>query len=400
MKLTKQTVAALPLPEAGQALYFDDELPSFGVRVTAGGSKAYILDRRINGKKKRITIARANQVAADKARDLARKLIGEIVSGGDPVADKQRERLQGVTLATALEDYIEARDLKPRTVADMRKVIGRCLEDWQKKPITAITADMVKHRHRKLGETSPAQANLAMKYLRAVLGLAQLEYRDAEGVPVLASNPVAELSAKRAWHRVERRRTLIKAHQLPAWYKAVQAQPVNVRAYILFTLLTGLRAGEAAALPWSDVDLEAATFIVRDTKNRQPHELPLSDYLLELLTAQRERVSGAYVFPGLHGKGHIKSAESAIRKIKEASGVEFCLHDLRRTFATVAESLDVPAYAVKRLLNHAQAGDVTAGYIVTDVERLRVPMQRITDYLLKLCDGKGGADVLPMVAQA
>jgi hypothetical protein len=47
----------------------------------------------------------------------------------------------------------------------------------------------------------------------------------------------------------------------------------------------------------------------------------------------------------------------------------------------VAESLDISAYALKRLVNHKMHNDVTSGYIVADVERLRAPMQRITDYL-------------------
>jgi len=70
-------------------------------------------------------------------------------------------------------------------------------------------------------------------------------------------------------------------------------------------------------------------------------------------------------------------------KVTQASGVEFTVHDLRRTFITIAESLDISAYALKRLMNHKMGGDVTAGYIVTDVERLRKPMQLITDYILK-----------------
>ena len=59
------------------------------------------------------------------------------------------------------------------------------------------------------------------------------------------------------------------------------------------------------------------------------------------------------------------------------------LHDLRRTFITIAESLDISSYAVKRLVNHSMANDVTAGYIVWDVERIRKPMQQITDYIKK-----------------
>ncbi|CZJ08633.1 phage related integrase [Legionella pneumophila] len=63
--------------------------------------------------------------------------------------------------------------------------------------------------------------------------------------------------------------------------------------------------------------------------------------------------------------------------------MSFTVHDLRRTFATTAESLDLPAYALKRLLNHKMNTDVTAGYIVRDVERLRKPMQRISDFLVR-----------------
>lgn len=82
-----------------------------------------------------------------------------------------------------------------------------------------------------------------------------------------------------------------------------------------------------------------------------------------------------------------------MNKITENSGVPFHLHDLRRTFATVAESLDIPAYALKRLLNHKMRQDVTAGYVIADVERLRTPMQRITDFLLKAAELRRTASV-------
>ena len=71
----------------------------------------------------------------------------------------------------------------------------------------------------------------------------------------------------------------------------------------------------------------------------------------------------------------------------------FCIHDLRRTFATTADSIDTPAYAVKALLNHKSASDVTAGYVVTDVERLRRPMQAITDFILKMAEVKPSAKI-------
>lgn len=56
---------------------------------------------------------------------------------------------------------------------------------------------------------------------------------------------------------------------------------------------------------------------------------------------------------------------------------------IRQSHHSIAESLDIPAYALKRLLNHKMSNDVTAGYIVTGVERLRKPMQLITDYIIE-----------------
>jgi integrase len=65
------------------------------------------------------------------------------------------------------------------------------------------------------------------------------------------------------------------------------------------------------------------------------------------------------------------------------SGVSFTLHDLRRTFITIAENIDISAYALKRLVNHKMTNDVTAGYIVSDVERLRKPMEQISRRILQ-----------------
>jgi len=65
---------------------------------------------------------------------------------------------------------------------------------------------------------------------------------------------------------------------------------------------------------------------------------------------------------------------------------------------TVAESLDISAYALKKLINHKMANDVTAGYIISDVERLRETMQRVTDFLLKCAGLKPTAEVIPFSA--
>ena len=396
MKLNKSTIDKIPTPEAAPVFHRDDELKGFGVKVFASGVKTFFLEKRVAGKVKRITIGRYGELTAEQARKQAVKLAGEIATGGDPVADKKREKLEAKTLSQVMADYLKARkDLKPRTITDMANAFKEVCPDWLDKPLTKITPDMVKKRHQDHGEDrSEARANLCMRYLRALFNYAIAEYQTAEGKPLMDLNPVKKLSQTKAWYRVDRRQTVIKPHELGAWVNAVLALPgADMRDYFMTVLLTGMRREEALKLAWADVDMKAKTFTLRDPKNHQDHTLPMSDYLLELLTRRKATAVGDFVFTDSQGRkiSNFRYAQAAIEK---ASGVSFCIHDLRRTFATVAESLDIPAYALKRLLNHANGADVTAGYIVANVERLREPMQKITDYVLKSAGLKETAEVV------
>jgi len=85
-----------------------------------------------------------------------------------------------------------------------------------------------------------------------------------------------------------------------------------------------------------------------------------------------------------------------IAKIVKDSKVKFTLHDLRRVFITQADALDLSVFAIKRLINHSIGGDVTSGYVVTDVERLREPMQKIEDRMLMLAKVKKAGKVVPI----
>lgn len=142
------------------------------------------------------------------------------------------------------------------------------------------------------------------------------------------------------------------------------------------------------------MDLKAKTLTVLDTKNHESHTLPLSNFLYELLSSRSQKRSNEYVFPGTGAAGHIIEPRKQMGNVTKFSGIHFTVHDLRRTFITIAEGLDISAYALKRLMNHKMSGDITAGYIVTDVERLRKPMQQITDYFLKCMGAMQSADLL------
>ena len=90
----------------------------------------------------------------------------------------------------------------------------------------------------------------------------------------------------------------------------------------------------------------------------------MSDYLYDLLKRRYNSRVNQYVFSANSKTGYLNDPRKAMLKVRELSGVEFTVHDLRRTFITIAESLDIPVYALKRLLNHKMKSDVTAGYVV------------------------------------
>jgi integrase len=208
---------------------------------------------------------------------------------------------------------------------------------------------------------------------------------------------------------VERRRTLIKKSELPAWFGAVEqlrgeGDPTSetIADYLRVLLLTGLRRSEGMNLQWSDVDFVDRTLTITDTKNREPLILPLSEFLYDLLKRRKkameegdEEKKSSYVFPGSTG-GRIVEPRKQLFKVIEWSGVPFTLHDLRRTFITIAESLELSQYAIKHLVNHKIPNDVTAGYIVMDPERLRPAMEKITNAILIAADRLEPSNVTPI----
>lgn len=403
-KLTKSFVDKVSFEESGQIFYRDSELLGFGLRV-GKSAKVYFAEAKLHGKTIRKSIARHNVVSLDEARSQAKTYLAEISRGKNPHDEEKARKAKLVTLAEVLENYIEARgNLKCNTIQDYRHTFECYLNDWLNKPAIEISKDMVELKFRKISKTSPSQANKTMRNFRAVMNYAIMKYEDSNGDSIFRHNPVIRITQLRAWHRVVRKNTLIKHYDLAAWYQAVinlsndSIAPNRevVKDFLLLVLFTGLRRNEAAKLTWNRVDLKDKTIIIKDTKNHTDHTLPLTDFLYDLLTKRKEEAKTQYVFPNETNTGYLIDPKKQIANVVKESGVSFSTHDLRRTFITIAESLDISAYSLKRLLNHKMANDVTAGYIITDVERLRAPMQKITNYILKCIGLKDNASVIPI----
>ena len=111
----------------------------------------------------------------------------------------------------------------------------------------------------------------------------------------------------------------------------------------------------------------------------------MCDVIHDLLVARRRLGDGVFVFPSYGKSGHLEHVGAAIKVLRGKIGFEFSAHDLRRTYCTTPEALDISPYAIKSLVNHALGTSVTEAYIQMSVQRLRGPAQQVADRLKLLC---------------
>jgi integrase len=411
IRLTKSVVEKATPPSPGpngqskQTFIRCKATPGFGLRITSNGVKSFIVEKRIDGVVRRHTLGRVGTIEVNDARTLAMQHLTLIASNENPLAIEKADAVKKITLLDVFEDYLITRNnLKPNTVKDYRRTIDGALADWKHTRLADITRDMVEKRHRELGQKSHARANNSMRVLRAMFNHAKGKYEDRHGHPIFTQNPVDRISFNKGWYRIEPRRTYIKNHQLPAWFHGTELlRQETSRDYMHLLLFTGLRRSEGSALTWVNVDFEDKTFTIPETKNGRPHTLPMSTYVYELLKRRWDdpyRPYSDYVFSSDSKVGCLIEPKTAVKNVGFYSGVPFSLHDLRRTFITLAESLDISAYALKRLLNHRDPNDVTSNYIITDVERLREPMQRVCDLIEKLSTAENVECTEPLMDRA
>lgn len=385
VKLTKTAVDdARPLVVDGmprQRLYLDTELKGFGLCVGAK-TKTFFTQRDIGGKTVRVTIGRYGVFTVAQARDEARGLLIKMTKGVNPNREKERRRTASMTFGEALLMHLGSNKRRSeRTTSGYRYLADQYLADWLNRPLMEFTRKECRDRHQKIGvDHGHYAANSAFRVFRAVYNAA-LKVHEELGV-----NPTVAVY----WFPEQRRKAAILSADLAAWYREVLelTNPIR-RDYLLFVMFTGLRRENAASARWSDVDWENRALLVPSPKSGRPFQLPLSDSLIDLLRSRQTCELSQTVFPGSPWVFPADSKAGHVAEPREDLGVSFTIHGLRNTFITVAESQDISPYAIKMLVNHSTPDkqDVTAGYITPELERLREPMQQITDRLKALLQG-------------
>jgi integrase len=362
-KLTSLFVESVKPPNAGQVDYWDRKTPGFGLRVSQGGRKAWVLTYRHQGRFRRLTLGTYPILNVADARDLAKIKLAEVQRGIDP-ATLKRDSREADTFAALADRYMaEHARMKKRASSahEDEKMLRRALlPAWGARKAADVSRRDVIALIDKIACEAPIGAN-------RVLSLASKIFNFAVSKEIIEVNPAYRVPKP---GREKQRSRVLRDDEIPAVWSAFGGEAPEVASLFKVLLLTGQRRGEVIAMRWSEVDLDGAWWELpgERSKNGRLHRVPLVALALSILRGLRAlHPTSDFVFPG-HRKGQpvVNVAKPLVRIINRAGVAPFTVHDLRRTTATGMAKAGVISTVISHLLNHissnAGLGRITAIY--------------------------------------
>jgi integrase len=391
MEFTKQNLARLALP-AGKtdAIFFDDTLPGFGVRLRQGGKAVWVVQYRLAGRTRRESLGDTRKIELEAARKVARRKFAEVTLGGDPLADKAEAQLRNkLTLKALTERYLAFKkpNLRANTYNADKRYLTTHWEPLHNWPLHSIKRRDVAARLWKIIEHHGAiAASRARRTLGTFFGWAMREGLVDEN-PVIGTNDPATGTPSRD--------RVLQQDELRAIWKACRDDDFG--RIIKLLMWTGARRDEIGGLRWSEIDLDKGTLDIPSsrTKNHHPLMLSLPEAAVAVLRDAPRRESREYVFGGRGGAFSAWSYSTLAlgARIAENEGsavAPWRIHDIRRTVATGMAEVGVQPHIIEAVLNHRSGhkGGVAGVYNRATYEReVRSALLVWADHLKSIVEG-------------
>ena len=252
-------------------------------------------------------------------------------------------------------DYLTRAGRSPRTIASYRSTMSRYLPD----PIGATIDDVEAWWAEQDDKSVPTR--------QRIRNTVRSFYAWAIAFDLVDRDPTRRIPAPRQGRRLPRpiSRTDLR--------RAMDAADPQVRRALALGAYAGLRVSEAAALSWSDVDLDARRIYVRG-KGDKDRALGLGPLLYDEIAPN----AGGNVVTGTDAEWSGDALQRRVNRLFERVGVDATFHKLRSRFATVALAESGNLLAVSRALGHASPA-TTAIYALTsdeDLDRISSAVER------------------------
>ena len=366
VKLTMRTVEALSAT-GRDSMYWDRELPGFGMRVYRTGRKVYIVQTRGPAGSKRAIVGVHGEIRPEQARRQASDMIDRIKCGKDPVPKKPAPE---PTMADLAKRYMEAHvevNCRPGTIEGFGRIVRLYIvPELGALPVSEVGRSHVAALHYKMRD-KPYQANQTRDVLAKMFRLAE-----AWGMTPPRRNPALSIRRYKE-HRRERFLTVEEYCRLGGVLAEAEADgsflPSAVAAMRLL-LVTGCRKNEIVTLRWDDIDRTAREIRIRDSKTGA-RRVPLTP-AVEWVLAGIPRIEGnPWVIVGKKPGAHLSNLDQAWARLRARAGLEDVrIHDCRHSFASHALAIGEGLPMIGELLGHRKV-TTTARYahLARDTEK-------------------------------
>ncbi|MBL1263044.1 tyrosine-type recombinase/integrase [Methylomicrobium sp. RS1] len=166
---------------------------------------------------------------------------------------------------------------------------------------------------------------------------------------------------------------LLHKGQLKDWFAAVRnlSNPV-VSAYLQGLILTGARREELAGLKWDDIDFKLGALWIKDKVEAEGSVIPLTPYLHSLIVQLPRRNQWVFSSPTA-ADGKLAEPRKGHTRALTAAGLEHVtVHGLRRTFASLAEWVEMPVGVVAQIMGHRPNATAERHYKSRPLELLAI----------------------------
>ena len=326
--LTDIAVRQLKPPASGQITYYDDNLKGFGIRLSPGGTRTWVL---VYGpKRKRVKLGTYPHLSLAKAREKAKDVLSEYQLNG--------EKPKNLTWGEAKDLYEKLhieKNNRPVTQRDTKRLLRR-FDTLRDTNLADLATGDVLAIVDKLADR-PGSANhhyVAVKgFLNWCVGRQYLPY-----------NP---LSGTKKPARVNSRSRVLSDEEL----KNVLATARTSGKYgeiVLWCLYTLQRRGQIAHIEAGFFNFTAETikWPAALMKGNRDHELPY--------TALQSNVPDkGLLFPNAEGNPWNAWSKPHRDLLKASRTTGWTLHDLRRTGATRLAEMGHAPHVIERILAHS-----------------------------------------------
>src|SRR5262245_58170134 len=126
LNLTDRGITALPIPTADQRQrdHWDRTMRGFGVRVSCGGKRVFVVRYRVAGRLRRLTLGPYPALSLADARRKARQVLGDVAHGEDPAEEKQVRR-EGLRFSDLVTAYLEMAEKRHRRADEEKRIINK-----------------------------------------------------------------------------------------------------------------------------------------------------------------------------------------------------------------------------------------------------------------------------------